>query len=78
MCWNVLNHLDAGVLADPYEGMFPKRNNTPTVLSQLYPITVGLCACVCARSRACVSLTHTLLVCATRLLTVSLCVCLRR
>ena len=40
MCWNVLNHLDAGVLADPYEGMFPKRNNTPTVLSHLYPITV--------------------------------------
>jgi hypothetical protein len=40
MCWNILNHLDAGVLADPYEGMFPKRNNTPTILSQLYPITV--------------------------------------
>ena len=40
VCWNVLNHLDNGVLSEQYGGLLPKVNDTPTILSHLYPITV--------------------------------------
>ena len=40
ICWNILNHLDDGVLSENYDGMFPKQPDLPTVWEHMWPITV--------------------------------------
>ena len=39
VCWNMMNHLDEGVLSYMYEGMFP-NGTRPTILQHMWPITV--------------------------------------
>jgi hypothetical protein len=40
VCWNILNHLDDGVLSENYDGMFPKLPDRPTIWEHMWPITV--------------------------------------
>ena len=40
VCWNILNHLDDGVLSYNYQGMFPKQPGVPTINERMWPITV--------------------------------------
>ena len=40
VCWNILNHLDSGVLSEQYGSLLPKHNDTPTILSRLFPFQV--------------------------------------
>ena len=37
VCWN---HLDSGVLSEQYGSLLPKHNDTPTILSRLFPFQV--------------------------------------
>ena len=39
VCWNVVNHLDDGVLSYLYDGMMPKGANA-TIIGNMWPITV--------------------------------------
>ena len=39
VCWNMMNHLDEGVLSYMYKGMFP-NGTRPTILQHMWPITV--------------------------------------
>lgn len=38
VCWNILNHLDDGVLSEPYGAALPKSDR-PTILAHLWPFT---------------------------------------
>ena len=40
VCWNILNHLDDGVLSENYDGMFPKLPDRATIWEHMWPITV--------------------------------------
>ena len=40
ICWNILNHLDDGVLSENYDGMFAKLPDLPTIWEHMWPITV--------------------------------------
>jgi hypothetical protein len=40
VCWNIVNHLDDGVLSENYDGMFPKTPDLPTIWESMWPITV--------------------------------------
>jgi hypothetical protein len=39
VCWNIVNHLDDGVLSENYDGMIPKLPDLPTIWEHMYPIT---------------------------------------
>lgn len=38
VCWNILNHLDDGVLSEPYGAALP-MSDRPTILQHLWPFT---------------------------------------
>ena len=39
VCWNIVNHLDDGVLSENYDGMIPKLPELPTIWEHMWPIT---------------------------------------
>jgi hypothetical protein len=38
VCWNIMNHLDDGVLSEPYGAALPKSER-PTILTHIFPFT---------------------------------------